>query len=97
MFEFLKKLLIADLPSEGERYSGSGARPAPPVIEAGRVYKGRVGFVGPTFAKIESDHFVAFMPISEISTLRIESASEVALPTTSKLREAYFRPSTTVW
>lgn len=80
MFKFFKTLLRAGDPAEATHRAYSKPQPsvcAEQLVESGAIYEGKVAYVGPKFAKIESDNFLAFMPIGEMSAHRINSASEV--------------------
>ena len=52
------------------------AAPLPPVA-AGDIFSGTISYVGPTFAKIQSNRFAAFLSLGEMSVNRISAASEV--------------------
>ena len=67
------------------------ATPLPPVA-GGDIYYGTISYVGPTFAKIKSERFAAFLPLREMSVNRISAASDV-VQTGQQVRFAVLEPS----
>lgn len=90
LFRVLTDLVFTDS-------GGSGQSPTPPVaslppVKTGDIFSGTVQYVGPAFAKIQSDGFVAFLHLGEMSFNRISAASDV-LQSGQQVRFAVLGPS----
>lgn len=86
----LSDLVFTDSGTSG-RPPTPPAAPLPPVA-AGDIFSGTISYVGPTFAKIQSNRFAAFLSLGEMSVNRISAASDV-VHLGQQVRFAVLKPS----
>lgn len=86
----LTDLVFTDSGVSGRISTPSAAALSP--VSPGDIFSGTISYVGPTFAKIQSDRFAAFLPLGEMSVNRISAASDVVQPG-QQVRFAVLEPS----
>jgi small subunit ribosomal protein S1 len=91
MFDRLLRALFSNDPPAPRRPE-TPAAPVPPPVQPGDIFTGTIAYVGTTFAKIQSDGFVAFLRIGEMAPHRLAAAAE-AVQQSQEVQFAVLEPS----